>query len=505
MQQDVLRNQYIQYLNNVCKDETLRVHALSFFDDLGEFYSGVDFTRDDFSKMLINGVYVEQDVCKALFADATTRSAQEIFFYLITNNVSTIGFKEPKVVMEEYNTGYYNPTSKEVGIVKKTPQDIGATNNHEQVSFAQPAYNNSVNILIDDIYKSAVYHELGHIFETVTFCDRQYVKVGTTQKFLVNGSEGWLRLEADYVDRTSYIRAYNQTFCMPQAQAIFLNLKRKGALSLAETINQVFSAKLNDEFAIEPRDNTSFMFVCKKELVGNCSYNTNYDVYSWLSLAVPELLDKKSRFNYAQIIKKINALPISQTTLQQLPTYDSKKTIYDNFCANLGMCESSMDKATRELAKMSVKTAILEAVTHQMVTSMYDPSVTKDKEYFASINHALRQIDDFIEYPKKRIAFNNLGLTIAATDILSVGELARIGDHKSLYLYANLIANVRNCVEQSDIVDLYPTMTVLVEQDECKDRLELLASTDKEAALTKAKTSPSQTTQLKTATKPKEQ
>lgn len=505
MQQDILRNQYIQYLNNVCKDETLRAHALSFFDDLGEFYRGVDFTREDFSKMLINGVYTEQDVCKALFKDTSTRSAQEIFFYLITNNVSTIEFKEPKVVMEEYNTGYYNPTSKEVGIVKKTPQDIGATNNHDQVSFEQPAYNNGVNILIDDIYKSAVYHELGHVFETVTFCNRQYIKVGTIQKFLVNGPEGWLRLEADYVDHTSYIRAYNQTFCMPQSQAIFLNLKRKGAVSLAETINQVFSAKLNDEFSIEPRDNTEYMFVCKKELAGNCSYNPNYDVYSWLSLASPELLDKKSRFNYAQIIKKINALPISQSTLQQLPTYDSKKTIYDNLCANLGICESGMDKATRELAKMSVKTAILEAITHQMLTSMYDPNVTKDEEYFISVNNALRQIDDFIEYPKKRIAFKNLGLTIAATDILSVGELARIGDHKCLYLYANLVANVRNCVEQSDIVGLYQTMTVLVEQDECRDRLELLTSTDKEAALTKVKSASTQTTQPHSQTKPKEE
>ena len=289
---DKLRDEYIKHIKSITLKRDLRQFAIEFYDDLCKKYKGQVFRRDNFETLDVDEQEIEQDVAKHVFKDKDTATAEEIFTFLIKQNVKSMFIGKQKDMLDENTAGFLNPSLQLLGI-KKIDLEISGVMVNSRMSKKEikqkekQALQEAMQVQKQK-YKQVVYHELSHVFEVKTFGDRKFYK-NSHGVFFKAGRLKYISTNSQYIRQENFAKDIerDQLIIKHKYQDtptdILNSLKRNGKVAIFEIFNENSSQKIRQDELDLLRGQIigvkSENAHCKILLEGFCGYNKNYPIF----------------------------------------------------------------------------------------------------------------------------------------------------------------------------------------------------------------------------------
>lgn len=456
MMQEELRQQYVSYIKKICKNEILQKHAISYFDDLGEFFKDKLFYATDFEKLEVNGQTFEQDVCADLFKETNSVTAQQLFFEIVKRNLSEITlFPGREFLDDKYTRASYNLATKVIKVKDFTNSQNGDLLNSNKLKiFSQDSIDKIKEIYLDDLYFGCIYHELSHLFELKTFCDRKYCKNGMIKHLLINGEFGWVISDSPVIVRGDYERAYAQQYAVSYPKNEIFSFIRRGANLISESLNETFCSQVGKIFCIEDADILNQNRIShKKEVFGDCEYNNYYDI-AYLLRVLGDVDIKDVRFDSKKIIDNINAIKLPHNVkesfliqvFEQCKHYDTMRDFdigavqnidfdnYDMVSLMVGLCEKNQQ------FKVLTKDYLLKCLQVNLSKAF---ETKNSNDFFSKIDTILCNIDDFLDYPAKCVKLKTLTATVPCINILNIHAMANVVGAPQFVIMDNILTQLK--------------------------------------------------------------
>ncbi len=418
----------------------LKELCIEYLHDFSKLYDGVKFSKEDFQSYVDPKTQKEykQTIIKDCFKFKKYLSADEVYVYLFTKCIKSIGFQtkadyisinsigktkeeKQKIVIP---TGYINPMSGKIRIIAQNEKELqdaflasqnpysflSYTKNNKSNSFSEFLFkknNIDTNIsnqqLKNEIYKDTLYHEMSHVFEIQKF-ERT---VGLTK---VNSiiHEDIAKLNNPFSDKLED----------------FQKAKEEGKTALFEILNESLSKQVLGTYKLDLNVNKCF----NKQSCSSVGIKSNsaYDENLGLSLLYKILIDdvdfKKCRFNDKLLEDKFNSffkekdikyltekynqmLIADKTNPEESFAYSMfRKTINadnltpsDIFYTSLG---SKNQKYIIPNNKYMAQEILLIGFKNKIADKLNNPTTVKNAEFYElEMNNLLNNIDKCIEFP----------------------------------------------------------------------------------------------------------
>lgn len=518
-----IQAEFEKYLKKICRNKELRGYAKDFFVDFCSKYEGQFFTKDNFETLVVDGVEVEQDIVKHLFSTKEQATAGEVFLYLLKNNVQKIDFYTAKNDVESSSVGFLNSTTKNLGIKKKSlveyyrapnevatmeikPNDVSdkeweklqkkkKQEEKKQALIREKQAIEDAQKKVQESYKHTLYHELSHVFELKTFLSRQCIKNNMSNRVLVKDhgnkyvsvcSDEVVQEQVNIVkNRDKQVLAGTYTL---NGEYFVEQMTYIGEESISEILNEVFACGIDDTLQIkEGAHSSSFKskFLKKCKLEGECGYNINYDIATFIRLAVGDIDEKDLRFNSKKIKDKLKNLNIPKESLESIQerfaglfketaTNEVDKKVsneageiimssnaYQTLGMIMGMAQmannSRDDIQNIDDYKIFAQEMLIESIKNDIVSKLNDPNVVKDQAFFESVNQTLSTIDSLICYPSGVTFFNKRTndpmrperVMVSDVEILSIEQhVEKHQEFQHLLAFNELIKTVSDAVNK---------------------------------------------------------
>ena len=503
-----IENEFKMHLKKVCKSSILRHLALEFFYDLDKKFEDLTFSANTFESLNLDGEYFRQDIVNDLFSKKTEATACEVFLYLFKSNVKrlnffTIGGKSKN----NFLSGYFNALDKIMRIRKLYPnigklkysdlkksiysnktrppeiserewKELKKKNNYEMrklianlKKLKQEAREESFKQILAE-YKHVLYHELCHVFELKTFNNRKLIK-NTFSNLLICKKFKFLHLQyllkdTKYIDDTIDNKYYQ----------LINEMEIEGSIAISEILNEELASILDNTYQISPVHTTQEKrSMTKSILSGSCTYNRNYDIASFIHLALPNENILDFRFNSSEPIEKLNNLNISADTMnlyrkkliklisekdpqlqgenaiKAISQLIERSNIFSILCIIVGYTDilySENDVNLSEVisdCKAIAQGILIEGIKNNLIDQINDESVAKDEEFFICLNDCLKTIDNFSIYPDQYYyAFHR------TNDMLT--SITRDSEILSIEKYCKKYSNLSHLSSFNELVNL---------------------------------------------------
>lgn len=458
MGREALRSRYIKYIEKICKDKTLKGHAIDFFDDLCERFKDKTFKRDDFETLEIDGQVFEQDVVTDCLKDKEAVSLPEVFVYLVEKNLNSIKFAKRKNFIDGKNSF----SKKELLVYKSNP---GRFFKSTRVSLPAPLRTQGMTDkefaqLYDDVlkqerkinyeadvkalktaeeelkkhYMHVFYHEISHILELQTFGDRKYVRSHFLSDcyYIQTGKNKYQTKEEKESKKRFFGKRKENEESEDYTKLFIFN----GQVALSEMINEDYAdfvgkthdIRFADRLTSVNSNNRTIYYSSRKKKFGECGYNDNYDFVLLFKALLGDVELRDYVFNNQDIVECINSCnmdlskihnEIAQAINLTLGTsIDSnfKKPfrksledlkgldLYQSLCFMFGFTElhyKSYEKDLRDLApslRIITQKIMVDCIKQKYLQDIVDESVPKDEKFYKKLNNALISIDDYLLY-----------------------------------------------------------------------------------------------------------
>ena len=494
-----LKEDYIDYLSQICDDEIIIDIASKYIEDLSKLYRNKYFTIEDFQQLNINHKVYNQDIVNDMFKNRKMLTAEEVFYYLFTHHIQKIGFAPPEVIGQRvlgkviiksnailFNKELFTRTPKLKCLEKKYKLNpdfyiddelsLQGSRVFEIIDSVSTKINHSIQRDNDYNYKylkKILYHEFSHVFELTTFNNVQYYKFG--MNVITNLTNLKIRLPFNLSNLN------NETF---------ISHLTGGLQALSEIYNEVFAAKvLRDENkSIVKTKKRSFInwnnvdYSNKYHFMHKTHYQINYEIVKLLNLI---MFDKENeedmyRFNFVNFYKKMNQIEVSPEVLKKLKTFymiliskqDEKfqdKQYYNEYYDLLKECNTACfifllmvgsyylnssnftnKKQSFYQYKLLLQELLVDAINNKIKKQLQDKSVIKNCSYFERLEQTLQTIDNFILYPNEII--NHDVPIIRKTEINNMSVKQYADKYKNLeYIqtFNNLIQTVEKYINEN--------------------------------------------------------
>ncbi|MEG1751660.1 MAG: hypothetical protein RR140_01350 [Clostridia bacterium] len=324
-----IESKFNKYLNLVCKDKDLILYSQCFFNDLCKEFNGKVFTKSDFETQVYKGKTYIQDSVKSLFKFKRERKIDEIFYYLFKNNVNVIEYFLPEP---------YENTSADYAYYRKTIR-IAKINMEELIQSILAEKDFKTETLTEEqIYQKALgvanevasfenkenlYHELGHVLDFKRFKHKSIIKHSFQTHFVLrNIFEDYKTCETESLNKNADKTIMSNKKVLNLAKMQVKRIQLEGESALDEISNEVFVNKLNNCFIINHFQNISLNreSLFQGVMEGNCSYNEDIDILTFLEMASKKTRVKDTLFNSHLIINELNG----KNFVSKLPMYKKK-------------------------------------------------------------------------------------------------------------------------------------------------------------------------------------
>ncbi len=343
MEDNLLRERYIKYLNKVCKNKSLRRYATEFFDDLCDKYQGKIFTAEDFATQIVDDEEFKQDVVVDLIERQGGATMQEIFVYLFENNVKNIkfysrftgavegdnDFVSKKVRIKTFSIKeFYKPNKIMPKAVAYSPEMPKAEYDglckieEKRARKAQKEENKRAWKRAVANWKEkhhhVLYHELAHVDELETYCGRKFVgnHFCSDERFVRENERKYTQARPTLFVSSAELDEEDEKEKKPiSKEDLLIRSLRDGKVAISEIFNEEFACEVEGTLNLKEPDrlvmettneNRTIFYSRKKELAGNCDYNQNYDYACMTKALLGDLDFKRARFNSKEVIKRIN-------------------------------------------------------------------------------------------------------------------------------------------------------------------------------------------------------
>jgi len=521
-----------KYLKKVCKDPIMRKCTLEFYDDLIMQYDGKLFTSDDFEKMTINGVEMEQDIVKDLFSEKDSATIDEIFLYNFKRNIKEVSWMTKKDYMRN------NPGT--AGLVNTPEKRLALAQLHivpwEEPKFCLPLkpldmsgkeYSKLVQKKLSDFkkdlkkqkkddikkaYKHTMYHELGHVLEKKTFNDGQFVKTGITRSIIaIDEKDKECYLVQGEVTEESIENIKNKEKSKQKAKRAMKRQKKEtqglsiediinalsfdGEIALSEIWNEIFASKVDKtlEIVYEKYGFCVTDKACSKtKMIGKCGYNKDYDIAKLVEFLMDDDKIMMGQFNSTNVTEKIENLKISQETLDnikksfidffayrpgdnsEVETVANKLDKYEALTSLIGiynsgdMLENGKNDDKTIKYKGQVQDILVEGIANDIRAKLEDPNVVKDKKFFEKIDNVMKTIDNVILYPED--AFNVFRTRDGECLMIPVSQYALCNpESKRFSLLEELRVETMNAVKETGLKDIEEFMPYAVNEEKLNE------------------------------------
>ncbi len=416
----------------------LKELCIEYLHDFSKLYDGVKFSKEDFQSIVDPDSHNEyhQTIIKDCFKSKKYLSADEVYVYLFTKCINSIGFETKEDYLDKISegipidearkklipSGYVNPTSGRLRLIIKNEKELQEAFLASQNTYSFLPYtkskpnktseyiiksNNNINLSNQElkklVYKKTLFHEMSHIFEIQKYENNEF-----TYKTDSTIHNNLAKLNHPFRDQL----------------ADFQKAKQAGKTALFEIINESLAKQVLGTYKIDLDVNQYHNkdSCCSVGIKSNCSYDENLG----LSLLYKKLLDdvdfKKCRFNDKLLEDKFNSFfkeeDIKYLTekykhlLIEDTTSTDEPMIFRNFTKlinsdNFTPCDifytalgSQNNDPYIPNNKYMAQEILLIGFKNKIADKLNNPTTVKNADFYEwDMNYLLKNIDKCIEFP----------------------------------------------------------------------------------------------------------
>ncbi len=540
-----LLKKYEAHLKKITKDNSPEERklflelGLEYINDLANFYKGTLFTPSDFEKIKspFTNKEISQSITTELFNEnKTSATAEEIFVYLITNSIDEMCFITKKEYLsslepEENQSiplGYVDNRIKSLHIIKQDDKELEQHFINEnslylyKSKFPFDIFADKYSIITKDTpkksgfeflkqcYKSAIYHELTHVFET---------EIYDKNSELNNSNIG---IHVNFM-HAIHFGHFDQIFAR----------KYEGQEALFEMINEKLALNIADQLKPQfVRTMAGRRVTSNISLYGSCPYYRDLGLTYAFMYLLDDINFNKARFNDKLIEDKFN----SYFTKSDVKNFQEKfKSYMENDCdpknqPQKDLAKLNINKLAKEKYnlnkyltlyndpsmcdifytvfgcsdsktsnnKLMAQEILLTAFKNKIKAQLDNPNIEKDENFFTKTDILMCMLDDVMSFPSCRIRLcsrfdastnSEKGISYLAKDYMSYNDLKKFvtyvekdldADAKTDLSFIDQLMEIKTMVKEAAIEhNMYDQMVLLKKEKLKHDNMNRLKKENK--------------------------
>ncbi len=413
LRREKCRRQFIKHLKSVCKDKTIRMYALKYYNDLIKFRENVTYSSDDFDTITLNGEIVQQDVVNALMSNGNRATIDEIFTYLFKQNVNKISIIELERDGLRITQGLYNIYTKDIKIAPK-----------------------KINLQV-------ISHELNHVLETHCFSNgaifyyglesNKFVEYNRLYKnaFLKNNTDNLISCQNRCISSDIISQELKLSYDHHSPYYLKKRSIANGAKALNEIMNECLTQIINNTLNLNTPEFSVFPETGISECVlsgSNAIYQEDFGIMTAFLIASRPKDWMNIKFSPQKVIDNFNMQTIStekaQYFVSELENIGSvlgsvfemhdiientaKTNAYNFLCIILGMKRTFSDLKKSDYPekydimlelKLLAQATIFENIARRIDNELNNDEIVKNDEYFLSLDEIIDILTSVILYP----------------------------------------------------------------------------------------------------------